>query len=336
VDAPGGTSPGRRFVVYGAGAIGGVIGARLFQRGYDVALVARGPHYEALSARGLRLEAPDEEVVLPIPVADGPAAVEWRPDDVVLLTMKSHDTSDALRALVAAEVGAHLPVVCVQNGVENERAALRWFSNVYGVCVMCPTSHLEPGVVQACSSPVTGILDIGRYPAGTDDVAAAVADALSAATFSAQARPDILRWKYAKLLLNLANAVEAVCGPAARGGEIARMARAEGEACLHAAGIDFASEEEDIERRGDLVRLLPVGGQRRAGGSSWQSLQRGTGTIETDYLNGEVVLLGRLHDVATPVNGLLTRLARQAARDRRPPGTVTPEQFMAELGPLAS
>ena len=54
-----------------------------------------------------------------------------------------------------------------------------------------------------------------------------------------------------------------------------------------------------------------IGGRRRGGGSSWQSLARGTGTIETDYLNGEIVLLGRLHGVPTPVNlGLPARRAR--------------------------
>ena len=57
------------------------------------------------------------------------------------------------------------------------------------------------------------------------------------------------------------------------------------------------------------------------GGSSWQSLQRGVGAIETDYLNGEIVMLGRLHGVATPVNETLQRLANQLAATRRPPGS---------------
>ena len=56
-----------RFVVLGAGAIGGAVGARLFQKGYDVTLVARGEHGRALQS-GLVLEAPDETVTLPIPV----------------------------------------------------------------------------------------------------------------------------------------------------------------------------------------------------------------------------------------------------------------------------
>src|SRR4051812_43016153 len=47
-----------RFVVYGAGAVGGVVGARLFQSGADVVLVARGPHHDVIGSDGLRLEAP--------------------------------------------------------------------------------------------------------------------------------------------------------------------------------------------------------------------------------------------------------------------------------------
>src|SRR5690606_18048315 len=78
--------------------------------------------------------------------------------------------------------------------------------------VVCPASHLEPGVVAAHSAPVTGILDLGRYPSSVDDTARALATALQGATFSSEAVPDIMRWKYRKLIVNLGNAVDAVCG----------------------------------------------------------------------------------------------------------------------------
>jgi 2-dehydropantoate 2-reductase len=70
------------------------------------------------------------------------------------------------------------------------------------------------------------------------------------------------------------------------------------------------------------VQHRPVEGRPRAGGSSWQSLARGTGSIEADYLNGEIVLLGRLYAVPTPVNELLQQLANVAARERARPGSV--------------
>jgi 2-dehydropantoate 2-reductase len=307
-----------RFIVYGAGAIGGVLGGLVAGAGYEVVLIARGAHLEAIRRDGLRVLSPDGERTCRLPAAAGPHEVDWRSGDVALLTVKSMQTEAALRAL-AEHAPPATAVVCAQNGVANERTALRRFENVYAVCVMFPASHLTPGVVVANSAPVPGILDIGRFPGGVDETATAIAGAFRAATFHSQPRPDIMRWKYAKLLMNLGNAHEAVYGRAAATDERLRRVRAEGEAVLRAAGIAYASAEEDRQRRGDLLRIRPVAGQNRSGGSSWQSLARGTGEVEADYLNGEIVLLGREHAVPTPDNEALRRLANQYARERRPP-----------------
>ena len=203
------------------------------------------------------------------------------------------------------------------------------FPNVQGVSVACPTSHLEPGVVQAWSAPVTGLLDIGVYPTGIDQVSEAVAADCRAATFSSYPVDDIRRWKHRKLLTNLGNAIEAVCGPHERQGPLEDMLLAEGEAVLSAAGHEAATAEEDRTRRADLLQLGEIAGQTRPGGSSWQSLRRGTGDIETDYLNGEIVLLGRIHGVPTPANDLLQRLARELAVTRDAPG-ATPAATIVE------
>lgn len=322
-----------RFVVYGAGGIGGVLGARLHQNGSDVVLIARGAHFEATRNHGLRLQSVDEDVTLDIPVVDHPSTVEWRDDDVVFLGMKSQDTLDAIVTL-SAVAPPSLPVVSLQNGVANERNVLRFFPDVYGICVMCPTNYLVPGVVQAYSTPVTGLLDIGRYPDGIDDVARAIADVLSRSTYLSEACPDIMRWKYGKLLMNLGNGIDALCGPAARGTDLFRIVREEGEAVLRAAGIAFVGSEEDTARRGNHMTLKPIAGQRRGGGSTWQSLERGLTSVETDYLNGEIVLLGRLHGVPTPVNETLQRLMWRAVRDRTPAGSVDPEEILQQLAVL--
>jgi 2-dehydropantoate 2-reductase len=319
-----------RFVIYGAGAIGGVIGARLFQHDHEVVLIARGDNYEALSHNGIRLDTPDESRTLQIPVVDGPKELAFQPSDVVVLAMKSQDTLEAIRQL-ASTAPDTIAIVCAQNGVENERVALRSFENVYGMCVMCPATHLTPGVVQASSSPITGLLDVGRWPRGVDDRAHDIATALAASTFDSVAREDVARWKWGKLLMNLGNAVEAVCGHETRGGTLAQRARDEGVAVLNAASIAFVDQDEDSQRRGALLSVRPVAGAQRGGGSSWQSLSRGTGTIETDYLSGEIVLQGRLADVATPVNELLQRLANQLARERRAPGFWSEGDVLAML-----
>ena len=156
-----------RFIIYGAGAIGGVVGARLFQSGYDVALIAR----RALRGdprHGLRIQSPDDDATLAIPVVDHPSQLDLTADDVVILAMKSQDTIGACEALVAC-APPDIAVACFQNGVENERVVLRHFAATYAVCVMSPTAHIEPGVVIAQSAPVSGLLDIGRYPNGLDD-----------------------------------------------------------------------------------------------------------------------------------------------------------------------
>jgi len=320
-----------RFVIYGAGGIGGVIGARLFEHGHEVALIARGAHRRAIEANGLRIVSFDGAKTLPIPVAEHPSALDLIADDVVLLAMKGQDTPAALDALSSC-APAEIAVVCAQNGVVNERTALRFFANVYGMCVMCPTGHLEPGVVEAYSSPITGLLDVGRYPDGVDAQARTIAAALEASTFRSEPRDDIMRWKYQKLLMNLGNAVEAACGPDGRGSDVARLALREALSCFEAAGVEFVSREEDRARRGDLLQMHDVGDRRRGGGSSWQSLARGTGTIETDYLNGEIVLLGRLHGVPTPVNAGLQRVARELASAGAPPGSMTADELLTFVG----
>jgi len=322
-----------RFIVYGAGAIGGVLGGRLHQAGHDVVLVARGEHLHRIQRYGLRLEDPETTATLRIPAVAAPAEVDWRDGDVVALAMKSDGTGAALAELVAA-AGPDVPVCCVQNGVANERAALRRFAHVYAVCVMMPAGHLEPGVVQAYSVPTTGILDVGRYPDGIDETATALAERFGTASFVAQPRPDIMRWKYRKLLMNLANAVDALVPEDDDAVALIDAARAEGEAVLAAAGIDAVPMAEDRQRRGTILHITRFG-TRPAGSSSWQSLYRGTGTIEADYLNGEIVLLGRLAGVPTPVNELLARRANDLARTGRTPGSLRAADLRAELAGAA-
>jgi 2-dehydropantoate 2-reductase len=331
-----------RYIVIGAGGVGGTIGGRLAQAGHDVVLVARGPHLDALRAQGgLRLTTPDGTSVVPLPAVSGPDEVELTSDDVLVLATKTQDAEAALAGwawkpvkggggTVAAE---DLPVVCAQNGVASERLALRRFRHVYGMCVWLPATHLEPGAVEAQGAPLSGLLHVGRYPAGTDETIERIGADLAASRFLAPVVPDIMRWKHGKLLANLANAIEAVCG-LARGEvskELRRRARAEGRAVLEAAGIAYAGDDENARFRADQVQIVKINGNERGGGSSWQSLTRGTGSIEADYLNGEIVLLGRELGVPTPVNEVLQRLANQAARERRVPGSLTAEEVLALL-----
>jgi 2-dehydropantoate 2-reductase len=320
----------RRYVVFGAGAIGGVMAALLDRAGLEVAVIARGAHLAAIREAGLTLRTSEGSTTVRVTAVGAAGEVGWRDDDIVLLAVKSQDTDAALRDLTAAAPPS-LTVVCAQNGVANERAALRRFENTLGMWVICPATHLAPGVVEADSFPCPGVMDVGRFPDGVDARTEEVAAALRAATFDSLAVPDVMRWKYAKLLSNLGNAVEAICGPEAGGGELAEVVRREGEAVLGAAGIAHASPAEDTARRGDRISIRPIEGRRRRGGSSWQSLTRASGSIEADYLNGEIVLLARLHGVPAPANALLQRIANRMARERLVPGLMGEGEILAAL-----
>jgi 2-dehydropantoate 2-reductase len=328
-----------RFVIFGAGAIGGVVGARLHQAGHNVHLIARGAHHDAIAARGLTLETPQERVTLSLPVSATLAEAtlaeaKLRAEDVVLLAVKSQDTSDALAAIrEATEDGPAPPIVCLQNGVENERAALRLFPDVYGAVVMSPTAHLEPGTVQAYATKITGAIDIGRYPRGTDERCNAICAALAQSRFDSEPRADIVRHKYAKLIANLGNAVEAVCGTGApRSEELAELAAEEGRAVLRGAGIEFEVDAvADVSGRWARWGVGEIGGRPRGGGSTWQSVMRGTGRVETDLLNGEIVLQARLIGLAAPVNERLQALALQTLRTGRRPGWRSAGEILSEL-----
>lgn len=312
-----------RFVIYGAGGIGGTIGARLHLSGFEVGLIARGAHFEAIVRDGLRFVSPTQDLHLRIPCFRHPDEADVRPDDAVVLCMKGQHTEDALRDLHVA-TGGDARVICCQNGVENERLALRRFPHTYGMVVMLPAEHLEPGVVVNFAEGTAGGLDAGCYPNGVDDFIESVTAALCRAGFSSAPDRAIMGQKYAKLLGNLNNAVQAATGTGSRA--VSTKLREEALACYRAAGIHCATAEETRARRAD-IRGGDVPGHKRHGGSSLQSVLRGTGDIETDFMNGEIVLLGRLHGVPVPANTLVQEIGNRLVRDNLSPGSMAVEEL---------
>lgn len=304
-----------RFVVYGAGAVGGVTAALLVRAGHDVIAIARGAHGRAIAERGLTVETPDGTLTIPLRVVDHPANVDWRASDVVLLAVKTQDVAACVRELAVVDP----PTACLTNGLEAERIAARHLSHVMGAYVWVPATHLQPGIVQISSWPMVGVIDVGRYPHGASDIV------LATSQLASRSVDDIMRWKRGKLLGNLANSVEALAGASGDASWVVEAARAEGVACFAAGGFSYASAAE-IDARCAGIEIRAIGGKSRPGGSTWQSLARG-GPLEVDFLNGEVALLGRQLGVATPVNAGLQRLANAAARAGARPG----EMPLAEL-----
>ncbi|HLH67214.1 MAG TPA: 2-dehydropantoate 2-reductase [Solirubrobacteraceae bacterium] len=319
-----------RFVVLGAGAIGGTVGARLHERGHDVWLIARGAHLQALQRDGLELREPGRRAVLRIPALGAPGELRWRGDEIVLVATKSQDTGPALAALRSAAPPS-VAVVCLQNGVENERVALRLFERVYAAAVMLPAAHLKPGVVLCYGTALTGMIDLGRYPGSVDALCGRLCEALCSCGIQARAVADIQRAKHAKLVANLANVVEALCAPGADRDLLAERTRAEGRSVLRAAGIPCEDPEvSDLRGRMKRIGVGEIDGAPRPGSSTWQSLARRSGALETDHLNGEIVLRARLAGVPAPLNELLCRLAARAVAQGLGPGALAAGEILAD------
>ncbi|MCY4130642.1 MAG: NAD(P)-binding domain-containing protein [Gammaproteobacteria bacterium] len=308
-----------RFIIYGAGGIGGSIGARLHLNGERVLLVARGEHFKAIKANGLEFHSPTIHESLQIEVVPHASDIHMEEDDVVILCMKTQHVDGALRDL-QVYAPSDTPIVCCQNGVASERMALRRFSRVYGMVVWVPAEHLEPGVVVNFAENRAGNLDAGCYPSGVDETIERVTAAIHAAGFVSRPNSSIMAQKYAKLMVNLTNALDAACSE--RPDDVIRDMQSEARACCDAADIEYADFKSSRANRGD-IRGGPVEGFQRHGSSTLQSLLRDTGDIEADYMNGEIVQLGRLHGIPTPANATVQEIGVRLVRGEIKPRSLT-------------
>jgi 2-dehydropantoate 2-reductase len=318
-----------RYVVYGAGAVGGVVGGYLSRSGLPTTLVARGEHLRTIRNRGLLLDTPVGTYVIEASTVASAAEIDWTDQTVVLLCVKSQHTAAALEDL-RAHVPSDAIVVSVQNGIANEEQILRLFARTYSAWVMVPANHLEPGLVVQRAIPVPGIIDFGHYPDGVDEVASTISADLAAAGFSSEVRPDITACKRRKLIANLANGIDAICRAGPVADYLILRAQVEAEGVFAIAGLPVITAAADAERRGAYLR------RRQAGdipdhSSTWQSLARRSPSVEVDYLNGEVVFQGRLSGVPTPVNELVQQAVHELLRTGAAPGSIDPDVLLAQL-----
>ncbi|MCV7029910.1 ketopantoate reductase family protein [Mycobacterium sherrisii] len=336
----------RRYVIVGAGAIGGTVGGVLTRAGVPAVLVARGRHAEVLASDGITLQTPDGTYQTAVAAAARPEDVRLDERDVLVFATKTQQLDAALQDWVDRPVhgpsgvvgtaGDRLPAMTATNGVAAEDKALRYFRRVYGVCVWLPAVHLEPGRVIVRSWPVVGQFHIARWPAALrtpedNELLAALARTWSPAGVLVRTPDDVAPWKYNKLLSNLGNAVGALTADDA--GDVVAGVRREGEEILRRAGIEFTSFEVSTAARADGPTIRPVpGSDNGPSNSTWQSLSRQTGNLETDFLNGEIVCIAHRHGLTAPVNAALARAARATVRDGRGPGRYTAAELADLLG----
>ena len=318
-----------RIGVFGAGAIGGLLAARLAQSGAEVTVVARGPHLAAMQADGLRLISGGATIVTrPRCVAD---AAEAGAQDFVIVTLKAHGLPAAAPA-IARMLAPETALVTAINGVpywyfhaldgpyrDRRVESVDPGGAVSSVlpparaigCIVYPAAEVvAPGVVEHTYGD--------RFTLGEPDGARSprcqrLAAALQAAGFKAPIRPRIRDEIWVKLWGNLAfNPLSALTGatldrltgrPDLRA--VARAMMVEGQAVAETLGVRFAI---DVDRR--IAGAAEVGAHRT---SMLQDLERGR-PMEIDALLGAVAELGTLAGVTTPVCDMVLALLRERAR----------------------
>ncbi len=309
----------QRIAVIGAGAIGGVLAARLDAVGHEVAVTARGANLAAIRADGLRIRGGFGEHVARVRAAE---ALDEAPD-VAILAVKATGALAALEANRAALAG--VPLLVVQNGLGGERAAARALGHdrVAGGIALMAANSLEPGAVTvtAPGDTIVGGEEGARF-------AALLAEALPTSE-----TPSIEGAQWTKLLINMVNAIPAIVGhsvqdvirdPGLRRVMLASM-RETARTGL-AAGVRFQPLQGLTPL---LVRVVAFAPQRiaqqiplrireRLGdvpnlGSTQQSIRRGQPT-EIDAINGAVVAEAARIGREAPVNAALVELVHEVER----------------------
>ena len=318
-----------RYIIYGAGGIGSIMGGHLARTGHEVVLIGRPGHVNVINSRGLRLVTPTQTFVLRIPAVTGPEQVKFTRGDVVCCCMKGQDTEGALKDL--KKITENVPIFCFQNGVRNEEIAARYFPDVCGVMVRVGAVYLADGEV-VCRRDPPGWYIMGRYPEGTDATIEAVAGELRAAGYLVKATDDIMPYKWGKLMSNLSNAIDAITGSEwGTEGSMENAIFEEARVIVARAGIKWISQEQVIK---DWPETKNVHGHlsTAAQSSTWQSLARRQGSVETDFLNGEIMRVAKKLGLKAPLNEKLVEITRTMAVNHEPPGSYTPEQLRRILG----
>lgn len=142
-----------KILVYGTGAVGGYLGARLAHHGHDVTLVARIVAAEAIAKSGLRLSLPAGPDILVRPqtvTALRQAFLDDRQYDLILLAVKSYDVEEALNPLIAFAPRPYPPILTLQNGIGIEEmvADILETENIIAGSLTTPVSRLTPNQVR--------------------------------------------------------------------------------------------------------------------------------------------------------------------------------------------
>jgi 2-dehydropantoate 2-reductase len=331
-----------KIAVIGAGAIGSVIGGLLSKAGEDVTLIGRKTHVEAINRNGLILDGGSGETVIKVKATE---RLDFKPD-LALLVMKTQDVQSSVSEVRSLLSG--VPVITMQNGVQSDDlvAGVLGKENIISSVVIVTSIFLEPGKVSYSILFGKTALLIGE-PFGTKGNRLQSISGLFNKAIPTDISEDIRGAHWTKLLWNLNNAVPAVAGlsleelnpyPQIRGLQVSLMK--EGLEVTKIAGVKTADVPGmPLSLMGTLMETmakmpLPPSffGRLPMLGSTYQSIKR-SGSTEIDYLNGEIVNLGKKNGVPTPANSLMVGLVHQVEATRK---FLTVDELSQRLSKLST
>ena len=317
--------------VFGAGAIGGLIAARLEAAGTRVAVVARGPHLAAMRERGLVLLSGGERIATHPMLAEEPASLG--PQDYLVLTLKAHSLAPALSSLRPL-IGPATTIVAAVNGIpwwycyglpapftdrrvrSVDPEGLLWDAlapaQTIG-CIIYPAAEVvEPGVV---AHSYGDRLSLGEPDGSASERVRRFSQLLIAAGFKAPVRPRLRDEIWVKLWGNMVfNPLSVLTGATldviTTDPDTLPTVRAmmlEGQAVAEGLGVRLAI---DVDRR--IAGAAEVGRHRT---SMLQDFERGR-PLEIEALLGAVAELGEWVDRPTPLCRAVLGLVRQRVRVR--------------------
>lgn len=317
-----------KFCVYGAGAIGGLVGAHLARVGEDVTLIARGPHLAAMHEKGLKVSGHSGDFTVKPRATDDPA--EAGPQDYVFVALKAH-TVVAVAEKMAPLLGPKTAVVMAVNGVpwwyfygvggqfNDQRIPMvdpggqQWRhigpARVIG-CVVYPAAEVTaPGQIKHVENDR---FSLGEPDDSRSDRVLALSKVLAEAGFRAPVKTDIRTEIWVKLWGNVAfNPISALTGgtlksicedPQTR--STARAVMGEAEAIANKLGITMPLP---VDKRIDGAAAV---GEHKT--SMLQDFERNR-PVELDAVVGAVAELGKLVGQPTPMIDALYALTRHKA-----------------------
>jgi 2-dehydropantoate 2-reductase len=324
-------------VVYGAGAVGSVLGGMLSLHNHDVRFVCRKPHADAIKEDGLHIRSATGDYVAHPGVSTSLSSGDVGEGVCVFVTVKSQHTAECVAAL-SRIVPAETPVVSFQNGIGNEDVLAGHFESVYaGVCRMT-CQMVQPGHASFRS---LGRLVVGRYPKGSDAFTRTLSGAFDEAGFDACVSRNVTADRWLKLAVNTQSVFHAVIDPrdhvANEFNELKARILEETKTVLKSAKLRPRSCDGNDDSIDEMIadlrrpRMPRVEHGMKVHNSSWQDLYLKRDSIESPLFHEPVIAMALEHGIPVPINEVALETIRRCHADADGPGTVRLQKVLDDI-----